>query len=87
MRTTLILNDELALAAKKQAAAQNTTLAEIVNEALRLSLFRQPGDGTSSTFSVTPYSPDTTTIVHSSPTELHDLLVAEEQAPYRTNEA
>ena len=38
MRTTIILNDRLVAEAKRLAAERNTTLSEIVNEALRARL-------------------------------------------------
>jgi len=38
MRTTLILNDELLVAAKRVAASRHTTLSAVVDEALRAAL-------------------------------------------------
>lgn len=38
MRTTLILNDELATAAKRLAADRRTSLSQLVNDALRREL-------------------------------------------------
>ncbi len=38
MRTTLILNDELLVAAKRVAAARHTTLSAVVDDALRTTL-------------------------------------------------
>lgn len=38
MRTTLVLNDELAAAAKRLAAERRTSLSQVVNDALRREL-------------------------------------------------
>jgi hypothetical protein len=40
MRTTLILDDQLIVAAKQKAASRHTTLSGVVNDALRLALFQ-----------------------------------------------
>jgi hypothetical protein len=40
MRSTLILDDDLFRKAKRRAAALNTTLSDVVNQALRESLSR-----------------------------------------------
>lgn len=40
MRTTLVLDDQLMVQAKKRAADRRTTVSEIVNEALRDSFTR-----------------------------------------------
>ena len=42
MRTTLVLDDRLLRQAKAQAAAQGTTLSEVVNQALRSALAEAP---------------------------------------------
>jgi hypothetical protein len=43
MRTTLVLDDGLLRQAKRRAAERNTTVSQVVNEALRES-FRRPID-------------------------------------------
>lgn len=40
MRTTLVLNDELAVAAKRLAALRRTSLSQVVNDALRREIER-----------------------------------------------
>lgn len=41
MRTTININDELLLAAKKQAAKTNRTLTSVIEDALRLALLKK----------------------------------------------
>jgi hypothetical protein len=43
MRTTLVLDDELLRQAKRRAIERDVTLSEMVNEALRESLRKPPG--------------------------------------------
>lgn len=52
MRTTLILNDHLALEAKKLAARERSSLSKIVNEGLRLRLQEQTSGSISDHFSI-----------------------------------
>ena len=52
MRTTLILNDELAAAAKRVAADRRTSLSQLVNDALRRELEQPMPAGTPTTIPV-----------------------------------
>ena len=52
MRTTVILNDKLVAEAKRIAAEQNTTLSEILNEALRERLAHPPASKGTGTFRI-----------------------------------
>lgn len=42
MRTTLVIDDELLREAKKRAAADNLTVSDVVNQALRAALAEPP---------------------------------------------
>jgi len=83
MRTTLILNDELVAEAKRRAADRRTSLSAVVNEALRKALHATPESGDTVAFSIPTYRPRTASCVDTSPEELHELLAAEDSAPYR----
>ena len=48
MRTTLSINDNLLKEAKKRSIKRNCSLGEVVDEALRLSLFSQKKTGNAS---------------------------------------
>lgn len=84
MRTTLIIQDQLLADAKKLAAERQSSVSEIVNEALRQALKRDPASKARPSFSMPTYRPPQATAPHDlSPAQLHELLVAEEIAPYR----
>lgn len=53
MRTTLILEDQIFLRAKREAGNKGTTLSDLVNTALRKHLFSKSSDyGEEATFSM-----------------------------------
>jgi Arc/MetJ family transcription regulator len=83
MRTTLILNDELVAEAKRRAADRQTSLSTVVNDALRKALQSGPEIGESVEFSIPTYRPRKARRLDTSPKELHELVAAEESAPYR----
>ena len=83
MRTTLILNDALALEAKRRAAERNTSVSAIVNDAL-LKAFRAPsGPERQEVFRMPTFAPDHAAKRHLSPEEMDTLMVAEDLAQYR----
>ena len=55
MRTTVILNEKIAVEAKRLAAERNTTLSEIVNEALRERLAHPPENNATHSFHMPVY--------------------------------
>lgn len=79
MRTTLIINDELVAEAKRRAAERRQSLSAVVNEALRKAL---EDTGKPSPFSMPTFGPAGAKKTDSSPSELHEILAAEERAPY-----
>ncbi len=83
VRTTLILNDELVAEAKRRAADRRLSLSAVVNEALRKALQPPPGADQAAAFSMPTYRPGSAVIQDTSPGDLHELLAAEERAPYR----
>lgn len=83
MRTTVILNDKLLLEAKRLAAARNTTLSEILNEALRERLARPPESPATRPFRVPVFSGQGGP-VDSSPEDLARIGEEEALRPYRS---
>ena len=57
MRTTLILNDELAVAAKRMAAERRVSLSQVVNEALRRELAELRSRTSSSRIAIPVFDP------------------------------
>lgn len=83
MRTTLILNDDVLIEAKRRAAQRGSNVSAVVNEAL-IAAFRstdQPAANPS--FQMLCYHPEKGVPVQTSPAEMHDLLAAEDLKPYR----
>jgi hypothetical protein len=83
MRTTIILNDKLAVAAKRLAAARNTTLSEIINEALRARLAQPPASSPTRSFKMPVYQGEGRR-VDSTPGELARLNEDDEFEPFRS---
>ncbi|MEM9025684.1 MAG: hypothetical protein AAGB06_01990 [Verrucomicrobiota bacterium] len=82
MRTTLILNDDLVVRAKKRAAEAQVSLSEWVNAALRESLSVKTGTGAEA-LNIPVYSSNTShSVEDNSPSNFHELLVAEDMTPY-----
>ncbi len=77
MRTTLVLDDKLFKAAKKKAAAEGTTLSEVVNEALREALRAKPA-AQAAPFRVTAWGDPNAPKQHLTPKEIYDILEDEE---------
>ena len=77
------MNDELVAEAKRQAADRRLSLSAVVNEALRKALETPPGAGRAAAFSIPTYRPGNAVIRDTSPEDLHELLGAQERAPYR----
>jgi len=82
MRTTVILNDKLLAEAKRLAASRNTTLSELLNEALRERLHRQPG-GSSDTPVRVPVFRGQGAVVDSRPEDLSRIGQDETLQAYR----
>jgi len=82
MRTTLILNDELVAEAKRRAADRQLSLSAVVNEALRKGLQAAPESGKAAAFSLPTYRPGKAVVKDTTPTEMQEMLAAEERAPY-----
>lgn len=74
MRTTLILNDELAAAAKQLAARRRTSLSGLVNEALRRALAEGEAARPSPAFSMPVFSPRRARRIDTPPAEFDVLL-------------
>ena len=83
MRTTIILNDKLVAEAKRLAAARNTTLSEIVNEALRERLARPSASGSTQTFRMPVFQGEGRRL-DSTPAELARMDEDEELRHYRS---
>ena len=80
MRTTLVLDDSLLKQAKRRAAERNTTVSEVVNDALRASLDRpQP---TAPPFALVTYGRGAPRVRHE-PTDFHRELEADDRARVR----
>lgn len=73
MRTTLIVDDELFKKAKKRAAAEGSTLSEVVNNALRDSLNARPDEEALPPFKMITFG-DPTRPVHREPAEFSEIL-------------
>jgi hypothetical protein len=71
MRTTLVLDDGLLRQAKRRAAERNTTVSQVVNEALRESLSRPVGKAPP--FSMTTYG-DPARRIRLEPADMSALL-------------
>ena len=82
MRTTLVLNDEILVAAKRVAAARHTTLSAVVDEALRTTLMSAGAKGQTSPFQV-PVFRGRGEARDVSPEELVRLRDDDELAPYK----
>lgn len=82
MRTTLVLNDELVAEAKRKAADRQVSLSTIVNEALRSALLELPAETGKVVFAMPTYRPGKAAATDLSPGDMHQLLAAEEAAPY-----
>lgn len=80
MRTTLVLDDKLLTQAKKKAADRNTTVSEIVNEALRDSF--QAREEPRRPFRLITYG-DPTKPEHFSPAEMKAALEGEDLERFR----
>lgn len=72
MRTTLILNDELAAAAKRLAADRRTSFSAVVNEALRNEIYQTRKQG--SPVAIPVYGGQGNARFDTSPEEFDDLL-------------
>ena len=81
MRTTVVLNDRLVEEAKRLAALRNTTLSEIINEALRERLARSPASQATRPFRM-PVFQGQGPRIDSSPDELARIGEKEELQPY-----
>jgi hypothetical protein len=84
MRTTLVLNDELMIEAKKRAAERGSSVSAIVNEALMAALRSPPDAGNPLPFQMPTFRPAAGQSVQTSPAEFDELLVAENFEPYLT---
>jgi len=82
MRTTLVLNDEILVAAKRVAAARHTTLSAVVDDALRTTLMSAGAKGQASPFQV-PVFRGRGEPTDVSPRELATLVDGDELAPYK----
>jgi hypothetical protein len=82
MRTTLILNDELMVVAKRVATARHTTLSAVVDEALRTALTSAGPKRQASPFHV-PVFRGRGEPTDVSPRELARLVDGDELAPYQ----
>jgi hypothetical protein len=82
MRTTLVLNDEILLAAKRVAAERHTTLSAVVDEALRTSLMPAGRERQASPFQVPVFRGrgGPTDVL---PQELSMLVEDDDRAPYK----
>lgn len=74
MKTTLIIEDTILKKAKEQAATRDTTVSELVNQALRSYLHASPakaGDGRA--FSMPVFGPAARTLSGVSPAQMAEL--------------
>lgn len=83
MRTTLILNDDLLIEAKRVAAERKSNVSAVVNEALRAALFSPAKPGVAPAFALPTFRPSSAPVARSTPADFHDLLVAEDLDPYQ----
>lgn len=81
VRTTVVINDKLVAEAKRLAAARNTTLSEIINEALRERLTRSPVSRSNRPFRM-PVFQGPGSQVDTSPAELARVGEKDELQPY-----
>jgi len=84
MRTTLVINDELFISAKKLAAERGCSISAMVNEALRNLVERQdhPDSKERPEFRV-PTFEGKGKVVDSQPVELTELSEEQELAPFK----
>lgn len=80
MRTTLVIDDELLRQAKRRAAEQKLTVSDVVNEALRQSLGRQPP--VPGPFSLITYGDPGSPVRHE-PIDFAEALDREDGSPLR----
>ena len=83
MRTTVILNDKILAEAKRLAAERNTTLSEIINEALRERLAHRPASGPPKSFRMPVFRGEGRTL-DSTPAELARVGEDEQLRQYRS---
>lgn len=74
MRTTLILNDEIALASKKLAAERRVSFSQIVNDALRREIDGARHGQTHKPFSMPIFGLHAQSKVDTTPAEFDQLL-------------
>jgi len=74
MRTTLVLNDELAMAAKQLAARKQTSLSGLVNMALRKALADESAKPAAPNFVMPVFAGPPGRIADTSPEELDAFL-------------
>lgn len=83
MRTTLIIKDDLLIAAKKRAADTNSSISAVVNEALAQAFQSRQGETVDPAFRMPTFQPVGSSKVYSTPSDFHDLEAAGEMKPYR----
>jgi len=81
MRTTLILNDELVVSAKRAAAERRMTLSSVVNEALRATFMATGAKGEAPRFRMPVFRGDGQS-VDTSPRALSALVEDVDLAPF-----
>lgn len=76
MRTTLIIQDQLAIAAKRVAAERRISLSEVVNQALRHELYGLPPKASADRFQMPVFGNPISRAIENSPADfdcfLHD---------------
>lgn len=77
MRTTLVIDDELFVYAKKLAADRRSSLSGLLNEALRGYLTRGQRSGPVATFRMPTFHGDGEVAIDTSPADLRTLEDAE----------
>jgi hypothetical protein len=83
MRTTLVINDELFISAKKLAAERGCSMSAMVNEALRNLVERQDPDSKERPEFRIPTFEGKGKVVDSQPVELTELSEEQELAPFK----
>jgi hypothetical protein len=74
MRTTLILNDQVAIAAKLLAAERRVSLSQVIDDALRKELAGTFGKANEKKFSMPVFGNSTQGPIDSSPADFDALL-------------
>ena len=74
MRTTLILNDELAIAAKRLAADRRVSFSQVVNDALRREVTEPTPLGFARSISIPIFGAAGASATDSTPAELDALM-------------